>query len=179
MNFLRRNAYWVLYRAALGFWFLTRPTTVGAYLAIWHHDKVLVIKNPYKRHFTIPCGGLKPGESTAQAAVREANEEVGIKVELSQIRHAGRFVSYQEFKRDECDVYEVFLDECPAVAIDNHEVVSAEFLTLAQANEYPMMHIVEQYFARRAMSVGELPATDESNVADNNATERCLATVST
>ncbi|MEM7313259.1 MAG: NUDIX hydrolase [Planctomycetota bacterium] len=159
MNFLRRTAYWFLYRVALISWMITRPTTIGAYLAIWHDGKVLIIKNPYKNHYTLPCGGLKPGESTAEAAVREAHEEVGILVDHTQIRLAGRFISYQEFKRDECDVYEIELDEAPTITIDNHEVTFGKFLTSPEAKKLPMMHIVEQYLASRdSTAANETPS---------------------
>ena len=39
-----------------------------------------------RRYWVIPGGGIEPGESAAEAAVREANEELGVPAVLGELR---------------------------------------------------------------------------------------------
>ena len=51
-------------------------------------DKVLLIKRlnePYKNHWAIPGGFVEYGEKVETAAVREAKEETGLDVELTEL----------------------------------------------------------------------------------------------
>lgn len=149
MNALKRAAYFVLYRLALCYWFVFRPRTLGSYVAVWFDGQVLIIKNPYKSAYTIPCGGTKRGESTLEAAARELMEEVGIDLTPDQFELVGRFTSYSEFKTDDCDVFEVHMDREPKVTVDQHEVVQAEFMSVDAAYALPLTDILRQYLDTR------------------------------
>lgn len=53
--------------------------TLGARAIILnHHDQVLLVKHTYQPHWYIPGGGVKKGESTKTALLRELKEEVGL-----------------------------------------------------------------------------------------------------
>lgn len=67
-----------------------RPTTVGVGLAvfIWHDGKFLMIRRKGAHGagtYSVPGGHIEFGESWAETAAREAEEEVGIKIK--SIRH--------------------------------------------------------------------------------------------
>jgi len=42
------------YRLALIYWRLVRPDCLGVFVALWHDDRILVIKNSYKSQLTFP-----------------------------------------------------------------------------------------------------------------------------
>ena len=137
--------YKLAYKAILCFWFFKRPTVYGVYIAVWHENNILVIKNSYKKRFTIPCGRIKPSEELAEAAVRELHEEVNIKVTKDQLtfvgKHSANFTNV-------CDVgsfLEIKMSELPKIRVDNREVVWAQFMTLDRALALDMSPTVKSY----------------------------------
>ena len=56
--------------------------TLGVEIAIIEAGKVLLIKRRDFAVWALPGGGIDAGESAAEAAVREAQEETGLEVEL-------------------------------------------------------------------------------------------------
>lgn len=55
---------------------------------ILEDNKIILIKrlnNPYKDHWAIPGGFVEYGEKVEDAAVREAKEETGLDIELTQL----------------------------------------------------------------------------------------------
>lgn len=52
-----------------------------ALVALWHHDRLLLVFNRYRQHWELPGGMIDPGESTRQAAVRELREETGYDID--------------------------------------------------------------------------------------------------
>jgi 8-oxo-dGTP diphosphatase len=62
-----------------------------------HDDEIVMIKRknpPYQGHWALPGGFVEYGESVESAAVREAQEETGLKVKLDHLvgvySHMGR-----------------------------------------------------------------------------------------
>jgi 8-oxo-dGTP pyrophosphatase MutT (NUDIX family) len=54
-------------------------STIGARAIILNQDnQVLLVKHTYQPHWYIPGGGVKKGESTKAALLRELKEEVGL-----------------------------------------------------------------------------------------------------
>jgi len=58
---------------------------LGTSIAIIQSGKVLMIKREDFEVWCLPGGMVDPGESVAQAAVREAREETGLEVELLRL----------------------------------------------------------------------------------------------
>jgi 8-oxo-dGTP diphosphatase len=67
--------------------------TVGGVSGLIVQDgKVLLIrrgKEPYKDHWSLPGGGVEPGETLRHAVKREMREETGLDVEVGLV--AGRY----------------------------------------------------------------------------------------
>lgn len=145
-KFCWKMALTVAYRVALVYWFIRRPTARGVYVAIWSGEKLLLIRNSYKKGRTMPAGGVKPGESLLAAAVRETAEEVGIAIDPNQLKVAAEFVSKAEFKRDCSTVFEVEFLEPPEFQIDDCEVESAEYVPVSSINPDELTSIARQYF---------------------------------
>ncbi len=148
-NKIARVFYQLAYRALLTIWFFTRPTIHGVYIAIWYEERLLVIKNSYKKRFTIPCGRVKRGEDLVVAAARELYEEVNIRLETHQLNFVGEYSTRHNYAIDVGSFFEIELTEPPPLEVDNREVVWARFLTLDQVAELDLNPTVKTWLANR------------------------------
>ena len=80
------------------FWFITKPKTFGAKAILIHGNEILLVKNTYGYHYTLPGGGIKKNEKPEEAVRRECFEEVGIK--LNEVTPLPSFITYEEYKED-------------------------------------------------------------------------------
>jgi 8-oxo-dGTP pyrophosphatase MutT (NUDIX family) len=98
----------------------------GAFVAIRAPDDVLVVKHSYRPRVDFVGGGIEPGETPLEAAIRELCEEVNVTApapselrELGPIRRGFR-------KIDEVDIlFEWRVDRLPPARVDGREVVWA------------------------------------------------------
>ena len=146
---LIRTTYRVAYGIARCLWFVTRPKTTGALVAVWHDGRLLVIRNSYKSITTLPGGFVHRGESPGRAAARELAEEVGIVVSPDRLTYRGHHTGIVDFKRDTVHFFEVTMASEPVVAIDNREVVWGEFLTPPRLDTLPMSKQLRAYLEDR------------------------------
>lgn len=138
------------YRLYLGFCFFFRPASRGAYAAVWHEGRILLIRNSYKSFVTVPGGGLKAKEEPSVAAARELREEVGIEIEPKALRRVGTFYSGYEFTRDAIALFEARLSEKPRVEVDRREVVWAGFQHPTEALRLKLFPVVKEYLQSRS-----------------------------
>ena len=148
-NKLARFFYRWAYRAVKLWFYFTRPTISGVYVAVWHEGRLLVIRNSYKASYTIPCGRIKRGENTAHAAVRELNEEVGIQLDPEQLTFVGTYTGQFRYASDIGSFFEVVMSRMPQVTPDNREVVWAQFMTLDQIRKLPLNPTVKAWLKDR------------------------------
>lgn len=80
-------------------WRLLRPITLGVRMMLVHDDTVLLVRHSYQDTWIFPGGGVKRGETLAQAAQREALEEVGAIV-LETPALVGVYANFSEGKND-------------------------------------------------------------------------------
>ncbi|MEZ6116760.1 MAG: NUDIX hydrolase [Pirellulaceae bacterium] len=135
----------IAYRLAFAYWFVFRPQTKGAYVAVWVQDQLLLIRNSYKAGFTFPAGGLKKGETPLQGAVRELREEVGVKINPEDLRFVAEFQTRSEFKLDTSSVFELRLPTVPTIHLDQREVVACTWVTFQQAVTSDVAPVVKAY----------------------------------
>ena len=138
----------VAYRARLASWFVTRPRLRGAAVAVWHGERLLVIRNSYRRLLSIPAGGLRRREEPLAAALRELREEVGIDAPAAALRYAGEIVTRVAHAEDHVHVYELRVDAPPALRVDRREVVWAGFVAPEEAIEQGLAEYVRLYLER-------------------------------
>jgi 8-oxo-dGTP diphosphatase len=65
----------------------SRPI-VGVGVVVWHDDRVLLIRRnrpPRQGQWSLPGGAQQLGETVAEAARREVQEETGLEIELGEI----------------------------------------------------------------------------------------------
>lgn len=144
-NHLSQLAYKLAYRMILCIWFFTRPTVTGVYVAVWHDRQILIIKNSYKKRYTLPCGRLKKGEEKLVAALRELHEEVNIKVDASELSFAGEFVGRYKYVTDIGNFFEIRMTDLPEVQVDNREVIWARFMSVEDTLKLHLNPAVRAY----------------------------------
>jgi len=148
-NRISQVFYRLAYRALLSLWFFTRPTVHGVYIAVWHNAELLIIKNSYRKRFTIPCGRIKRGEDSADAAVRELCEEVGIAVQKSRLAHVGKYSAQHKYAVDVGNFYEIEMLDLPPVRVDNREVVYARFMPIDRVRRLNLNPTVKAWLNNR------------------------------
>jgi ADP-ribose pyrophosphatase YjhB (NUDIX family) len=158
----RRDALWqrfyrLAYLALRCFWFLFRPKGRGTLVAIWFEDRLLLVKNSYRRGYSLPGGSLRRGEGARSAAVREIREEVGLRLYPNQLHYCGTVVSQRNYVRDHCAYFEVHLKRSPRIAIDGREVIDAVFAGPGEWEHYPLTHQIRTYLERHRLGPAGQP----------------------
>ena len=149
LNALIRAVYRLAHWGLRLLWFIRRPETTGALVAVWHHGRVLLVKNSYRPQLTLPGGYVKAREDRRTTAARELREEVGINVQPKRLVHAYHGTHLFEHRKDTLDIYELDLEAEPHVTVDRREVVQAEFHTPDDALGMPIVPHLEEYLSRR------------------------------
>lgn len=155
MDSLWRSVLTVGYQLLRVWWWLRRPVSEGAFVAVWCNDALLLIENSYRSGQTTPSGGIARRESPLQAARRELEEEVGIAAAAEDLVFAGEIVVDFEHKEDHAYFFELHLDQAPPLAPDGREVIRAEFCRADDLSHRPLSPHVRAYLANRA-DPGEL-----------------------
>ena len=115
-------------------------TTLGVNICIIQNGKILLTRREDFEVWCLPGGAVDEGESLAQAAVREAREEIGLEVELTRliglyfypnattfVRHLVSFAARPvggELRADPSEVIEIGYfapDEIPADLLVTHK----------------------------------------------------------
>ncbi|NBB71482.1 MAG: NUDIX domain-containing protein [Alphaproteobacteria bacterium] len=122
----------------------------GAFVAIRAADDVLVVRHSYRPRLDFVGGGIEPGESPRDAAVREVREEIGLAPPPRSLRELGRV--RRGFRRvDETDtVFEWRVATLPPVAVSGREVVWAGGLRTLPLNRRDQAITVRWYLRRFA-----------------------------
>lgn len=149
INALIRAVYRVAHWGLRFLWFIRRPETTGALVAVWHQGRVLLVKNSYRRQLTLPGGYVRPREDRRTAAARELREEVGIQVQPKRLEHAYHGTHVFEHRQDTLDIFELEMEAAPHVRVDDREVVRAEFHTPEEALGMTIVPHLEEYLSRR------------------------------
>ena len=148
-----RVAYRCAYPVMLAWWPLRHPPNDGAVVAVRLDRRVLMIRHSYRDILGWPGGGISRGETAAEAARRELAEELGLTVRPEALRFVGELVSQWEFRRDHVRVFELRLNETPALRLDNREVVAAQFMEPAAVLALPVIPpFIRAYLEKRLVS---------------------------
>lgn len=81
------------------FYRILRLKTNGVRIVIRDTNRVFLIKHPYDDYWVFPGGGIKKGETSIDAAIREAQEEAGIDL-LDEFKILGTYNNNKRGKRD-------------------------------------------------------------------------------
>ncbi len=100
---------------------LTRPVTLGVRLLLLQEGKVLLVQHTYQPERYLPGGKVEHGETTEDAARREAREEVG--ATLGPLRLFGVYTNFYEGRSDHIIVF-----ACDDVRLANKQTWEIERL---------------------------------------------------
>ncbi|MEM7152458.1 MAG: NUDIX hydrolase [Myxococcota bacterium] len=144
-----RTAYRVAHRMLRAYWAVRHPNTHGALVAVWHEGKLLLIKNSYRFHYSLPGGYVRSGESASAAARRELIEEVDLRVPVERLSEVYSRTHSFENRHDKVTIVEIEVDEKPTFDVDNREVVWAGFESPEQILRRPIVPHLEEYLKER------------------------------
>jgi ADP-ribose pyrophosphatase YjhB (NUDIX family) len=143
---LYRAALPLAYRLARQWWRLRRPAHDGALVALWVGGAVLLVRPSYRRQWALPGGGVRPGESAAQAAAREIHEELGLRLAVEALRPVCEVTGEWDYRRECVTIFELRLDAPPPLRLDNREIVATRFVTPSEAATQPLTAPAAAYF---------------------------------
>lgn len=104
MQTVRSGIMWLAYRALRMKWQLLRPVTPAVRIMLIRDSHVVMVKQTYLPGWHFPGGMVKRGETLAEAAEREATEEVGAILHGSPLLF-GVFSNFVEGKSDHIAVF--------------------------------------------------------------------------
>jgi 8-oxo-dGTP pyrophosphatase MutT (NUDIX family) len=110
-----------------------------ALVAVWHGEKLLVVRHSYRLGDALPGGTIRVGEAPVEAAARELCEEVGILARPGDLVLLRRW-SQKEGKRW---LFEFRPPKLPDVVLDEREVIRAQFVTRSRIPA-PIRAMLEQ-----------------------------------
>ena len=117
-----------IYRVRLLGWWIRRPITMGARMAVFDGDRVLLVRTHGHNHWTLPGGAVKRREELSEAARREVFEETGCVVEVDRL--LGMYSHFGEYKSDHVAIF-VGHPVGSVTSRLNFEVAEARFFPLA------------------------------------------------
>ncbi len=156
VDMLYRASYATGFRLARIVWGVTHPLHEGALVAIWIGPALLMLRQSYRPEWSMPGGGVAPGEDPAAAACRELAEEIGLLVAPGDLREVHRASGLWDGRQDTVTFFELELPRTPALRLDNREVVGAGLIGFDAIAAADVTPAVGAYVAwRRAQQVVE------------------------
>ena len=141
-----RCAYW----CARAWWFVRRPRTRGAAIALWLGERVLLIRTSYRDRYSLPGGFVGRTEQARDAACREVLEEIGLVVAADRLALVYEDTLFVEHHHDMLSIFELELASEPIVRANGRELVWIGWKTAAEADVLPLLSHVRAYLAARA-----------------------------
>jgi ADP-ribose pyrophosphatase YjhB (NUDIX family) len=142
-----RGAYW----CARAWWFVRRPQTHGAAVALWSGGRLLLVRTCYRTRYVLPGGFVGRHEDARDAASRELLEEVGVAVSPSDLTLACEHTLFLEHHHDRLTIFETVVSPEPQVEASGRELVWIGWKTAEEAEQLPLLsRHLRAYLAQRS-----------------------------
>ena len=120
-------------------------------MAMWCRGRVLLVKTCYRRVYSLPAGFVGRHEAARDAASRELFEEVGVRIQPSDLALVYTGTVFVEHHHDTLTVFEVEISSEPEVKASGRELVWVGWKTTEEAKEMPLLsQHLRAYLAARA-----------------------------
>jgi 8-oxo-dGTP pyrophosphatase MutT (NUDIX family) len=136
------------FRLARAWWHIRRPSHEGALVAIYVGRALLLVKSSYRAEWSLPGGGIEPGETPDAAAQRELHEEIGLS--SCSLVPAGSLRGMWDGRKDHVHFFELHLDRLPELRLDNREIVAARLASPDELRGIELTAAVAAYLGRSA-----------------------------
>jgi ADP-ribose pyrophosphatase YjhB (NUDIX family) len=122
----RRRVFRVGYRAMQGWWLVRRPHTSGVKAVVRRGDDVLLVRHTYgrRREWDLPGGFINDGEDPQDAALRELEEELGLRAQRPVA--LGAVLERSSGRRNTIHGFAADADGAP-LALDEGEIAQARW----------------------------------------------------
>jgi len=133
---------------------LLRPITIGVRIMLVAQGEIVLVRHTYQPDWQFPGGGMKWGETLAEAAEREAREEVGARLLQAPIL-VGLYTNVAEGKSDHIGLFlsENFVLETPT---DRWEI--------AEQRRFPLDQLPENLSKAYRRRIGDYRAGQFPNI---------------
>ncbi len=152
IDFAWRTVFRLGFPLARFWWRLWCPRHQGALVAIYAGPALLLVRASYRGEWTFPGGSVRRGETPEAAARRELAEEIGI--EAPALRPAGVVRGRWDGRRDRVHLFELRLDQLPALQLDYREIIAARLMTPEELSGTAVTGPVAAYLGR-TLSAGD------------------------
>ena len=124
------------------------------------NGKLLYLKRhadkPYGETWGLPAGKIEEGEDPRQAAIREVEEEVGIKLDPKKLQEVVKSYLDVDGLRYVFHAFRVRLDKSPQIRLEPQAHTEAKWLTVDEALKLPLIvgggEILKYYKAKISSS---------------------------
>jgi 8-oxo-dGTP pyrophosphatase MutT (NUDIX family) len=147
-----RAIYWLGFRMMRAIWYVVRPGHRGALVAVWVGDRVLILRQSYRRDLNLPGGGIGKNETPIAAALRELAEEVGLVLAPAALHLAWEQLTLWDWRHDHVSIFEANLEQVPDLYPDGREVVEARLMSPLAVLAGPTAPFLENYLLNRLKS---------------------------
>lgn len=120
---------------------------VGSTIIENSKGEILLVKSPkWSNKWTMPGGHIEPGENIEKALLREAEEEVGLKLKSEGIVAYGELIDSKDFHRPAHFIYFDILckTENTNIKLDNKELFEYAWVNPQKALEMDLAESYEQ-----------------------------------
>ncbi|WP_173129967.1 NUDIX hydrolase [Kibdelosporangium persicum] len=122
------------------------PEVTASLVVVSHGEAVLMMFDSWRKHWELPGGGLDPGETAHEAAVRELREETGIDVAELEFVTMAEFDLVDPERHEFLAIYRTRLDTEPRLVV-NEEALAFRWWTPSEPVGQDMSPI-DAYIAR-------------------------------
>jgi 8-oxo-dGTP pyrophosphatase MutT (NUDIX family) len=143
-----RIALRVGFQLARAWWHIRRPYHEGALVTLYVGRSLLLVKTSYRREWGLPGGSIHAGETPAEAAQREMDEEIGLPA--YPLIPAGSVCGIWDGRRDRVHFFELHLDRLPALRLDNREIVAAHLASPEELRNFALTAPVAAHLGKSA-----------------------------